>query len=1248
MKSIDTKKIICSSLLGVASIWSVLEAGEVPRVVTVQPLYGGALSAMSANGKWAVGDAVNPGNSSQKAFPRLVNADSGETVELFSEEEGLQQLPMSATCVSDDGKTVAGSYMGLPAFWREGSGWSALCLPSGIYDGGLVSALTPDGRYAVGRASIDLFHEYPCMWDLQSGELLELPGMIDSNPRYADKIEQGGDPAEWSDDELNVRLTGISPDGNFLLGMVDFAFPEAAWEFIYRRDTGNWTPLGMKYENGRLLPSNDDIMNVDECVFSADGAYIGGTYYSVSDSSVPFLCPTEDPEAFALSPDGEGVGVWAVGSDGILYGATPIATPVRNWSAKVGKYWYDWKSVLRQLYDIDWLDDVTKDDLGLSGTVGSVSADNLRILATDWAQNISYIISLPKPLSELCKSVDLLADYNVFPPEGAEFSMLQSVVLDMGRDVEVCGEKTAVSLLDAEGNRLRASINFSTKADSKRQVEIIFRNFTFEPGKEYSVVVPERSIQIAGDPERSNKEIRISYRGRNAGPVKPVSMSPGDGAEVARINFTTNPVVIRFDAALSAGENPDIKLSQIKDGNEEYLYQLNATVSGSTVMIYPVSEQRLAEGCSYRIDFGEASVSDLSGAGPNEAFSITYKGSYVPEIDPSSATIYYNDFSEGVAGMMLYEGDGNSPSEAMAEWGFKDQNTPWIPVLDDDDTEGNYAAASHSSYDPAGQSNDWMVTPQLYIPDDKATLTFKSQSYKMDKTDILKVFVWESEDVVTVVTPSVAEHMRYDGNLVYSTIQSPGDSEDVLADEWTLNSVDLSKYAGKYIYIAFVNDDRNQSAVFVDDIMVSREVPVVLSIDTESTLVDAEDVVIKGRFVVMKDDGIEGYRLELYDEDINCVDPVDVISSDDHIGKGEVCTFDFAQPLELERGYTKNIQVRLYSGDDFVLLRHSIKDLLFPTTKRVLLEEMTGTTCQFCPQGIIAIDYLDDVYGDRFIPVAIHSYLGDQFGGAEQSAYSSFLGLSAAPTGVVCRGGLSNPMYFDAPDYVFSAPDGRTWLQNAEESLKEMAEADIDIKEVRIDQDSKTVNVDMTVNFAVSHFGANINIFGVLMEDELIGIQTNGLSNIEAPGLGEWGKGGAYGNSSVLWYYDDVVRGTSAVQTAGTYSGFNGKGGYIPSSVEAGQPVDVTFDFALPAVVADVAKTKVCVVLIDANTGAYVNAAVSPAVAGSVEGVASESDVCADVFDLSGRIVMHSASRADVMSLEKGIYIHGGKKIVVR
>ncbi len=1222
-----------------------MAAEDAPKILSVQPLYGGSLNQMSANGQWAVGDAVNPGNSSFMAFPRIVYVPNGETIELFTESEGLQQAPIGANCVSNDGKTVGGNYMGLPAVWKENKGWSYLEMPKGKYDGGMVSAITPDGKYAVGRASIALFNEYPCMWDLETLKLIELPGIITSNPRYKDKIEQGGDPKEWSDNDLNVRVTGISPDANILIGTVDFAFPEASWEYMYRRDEGKWYPLGMKYENGRLLPLNDDIVGAGESVLSADGKYIAGICMSVSEASSPFTCPTSDPESITLHPDGDGYGIWAVGSDGVVYGSSPSGTPVRNWSAKVGKYWYDWKTVLKQVYGIDWMTDITKDDMGLSGTLMGVSADNLTLMAADYAQGYAYLINLPRPMSEICKDVDLLGDYTVSPMNGAEFTMLQKVVLDMGRPVEVIGEKTCVQLLDGEGNVVRSSINFAVQADNNRKVEVIFRNYTLEPDKSYTVKIPAATICIAGDSERLNKEITVGYRGREAGPVKPVSFAPDNGASVARINFTTNPVMVTFNAPLSVGENPDIRLVQIKDGVEEFLYALSASVSDRQVMIYPVSEQRLAEGTDYRIDFGAGSVADLSGDGANEAFSITYHGSYVPEIDPTSNTIFHEDFSAGFANMFLYEGDHNTPSAEMIDLGFDTDNSPWIPSWDENVEVLNYAAASHSSYDPAGKSDDWMVTPQLYIPDEKATLTFKSQSYRNAKNDVLKVYVWPSEDVITILTQNVIDKIRYNGDLVYNKKQTPGAKEDVLAGDWTNNTVDLSKYAGKYVYIAFVNDNQNQSVIFVDDVVVSREVAALLSVDTEQTVVDKDNIRIRGRFVVMKEFGIEGYTLTLSDSEGNLIE---TITSDETLEKGEISSFSFEKAVALEKGEVNSFLINFSSGEDSIDMKYDISNLLFETTKRVVLEEMTGTTCQFCPEGIIAIEYLDELFGDLFIPIAIHSYTGDKFGGAEHTAYSSFLGLAGAPTGRVSRGEITSPMYYDKNDYVFTSPDGLTWLQKVEDSLGEMAVADVAINSASIDEENGNVSVGVSVKPAINRPNANINVFGILMEDGLMAFQTNGLSATAAPGLGEWGKDGEYGKSNVLWVYDDVVRGTSAVETAGIYSGFNGRGGFIPANVKAGEPIDFTFDFALPSGVADVNKTKVCIMLIDANTGEYINAVVSDDISTAVEGIYADEAASADVFDLTGRIVMRNASISDLSGLQPGIYIRGGKKFIKR
>lgn len=51
----------------------------------------------------------------------------------------------------------------------------------------------------------------------------------------------------------------------------------------------------------------------------------------------------------------------------------------------------------------------------------------------------------------------------------------------------------------------------------------------------------------------------------------------------------------------------------------------------------------------------------------------------------------------------------------------------------------------------------------------------------------------------------------------------------------------------------------------------------------------------------------------------------------------------------------------------------------------------------------------------------------------------------------------------------------------------------------------------------------------------------------------------------------------------------------------------------------------------------------------AVEGVSSDDlDVVADVFDITGKRVIQGASRSQIYSLDKGVYIFNGKKIIVR
>ena len=70
--------------------------------------------------------------------------------------------------------------------------------------------------------------------------------------------------------------------------------------------------------------------------------------------------------------------------------------------------------------------------------------------------------------------------------------------------------------------------------------------------------------------------------------------------------------------------------------------------------------------------------------------------------------------------------------------------------------------------------------------------------------------------------------------------------------------------------------------------------------------------------------------------------------------------------------------------------------------------------------------------------------------------------------------------------------------------------------------------------------------------------------------------------------------------------------------------------------------------LIDANTGAYLNAALSEVMVNPVQGMFEDAPDFADVYDLAGRVVMKGASVADLDALQKGIYIRAGKKFIKR
>lgn len=1217
---------------------SYAQTPQAPTINTFVPSdSNGQVFQMSDNGKWAVGQAFN--DAAIYSSPFLMNLEDGSITNLFTDSQ--KDMDGGASDVTDDGKFVVGNWGADPAIYNiETKTWQKLPVPKGFkYQSGKVSTITPDGKYAVGYFYIGStgsgntlsYIERSMMWDLSGEE----PVCVTLN--NVPEFDTAGDDAD------SVRFIDLTPDGENILVYVNFTAPMTAWTYMYNVPTQTYTPLGCVVENGKVYAASEEVIAVDEGRFSRDGKLIGLTATNSEDEFVIAVYDI-DAKTFTVVPESSGKHFGDIDNNGVIYASTPNNMPLRNWGFYAQGYWFDWKLVLKQQWGIDWQNDILKDDLGMSGTFSCVSSDGLSLMAVAFDSKPTKVfkIDLPMPFNELAKTLDPLANHIITPAEGSVFSTVRTVNIEFDRDIEVLGARNAAYILDPDGNQVYQSMAFTQQAGESRCLSITFRNAVLEKDKTYTVVVPAGTVAIKGDTGRTNSEIRVNYVGRDNVAVAPVSISPEPGTGMPRLSMGTNPITVTFDAVIASLETGGTELYSMQDGNWEFLTSLSGDIQGNKLNIYPLAEVRLAKDNRYKVVVNANTVGDLAGNNGNEKFEIEYLGTFEREVSQDNGIVFKIDFDNGFEDMMLYDGDQNTPQSAMANWGFT-YEYPWWTARDDESST-DQAAASHSLYSPAGTSDDWMVTPQIYIPDTKTRLSFQSQSYRKNAQDRLKVYVYATENVyMAPINKSVIDKFKANADLVYDELQSPGANEEILAGDWKDNEISLAKYAGKDIYIAFVNDNTDQSAVFVDNIVVERDLEYTMGFNVEEYVVDATETPVAGRIEILSAESFNGLNLKLYDAEGELVD--EISKPDATLTKGDVFNFSFEKKLPLIKNVRNNYRVETKIGNAATSFTGSVINLNFKPRRTVVIEEVTGTNCQYCPLGHRALEVLGDLYGEQLIPIAVHSYSGGStFLTDWTSAYGSFLGLSAAPMGVVNRMEAGSPLAFDGVYYYYNDPvNENTWFDMASRQIAQLTEAEVDIDKAVINPTEKTISVEATMRYAYNNDNVNMNLFTVVLENGLRSRQQSGVYNNPSEALGPWGQGGKYGESKVTYTFDHVARGMHGTS-------FNGVSGFFPRTITAGESYPASYTFEIPSYLKEAGNAEVAVMLIDANTGRIVNAARKVlAVEGSgVDSIATDSNAPGDVYSITGVTVLRNATPADFGTLAPGIYIYNGRKIQVK
>ncbi len=1160
---------------------------------------------MSDNGRWAVSNTISEREDGTNfgAGGAIWDLETMKSTTVRPNKAGFA----SVSDVTDDGQLIAGSCAGKPAIYNVATAsWTLLPIPAGTVSGTLM-CITPDGRRAAGHVNRqDEWDAIPVLYDLTTNELIELKGLPTTNMNL--------DEATYSD------FCGISADGRYLLGRLsqEILMPVSMCAYVYDTQTATVKYIGFTpTSKPGWKPDYAPTLFIDMAQMSSDGKYVAGSAYisKAKDGSewadeyyVAYRFDTETgkTEIFDGVYD-QNIAAFTTDNSGSVFAASPHDSPVATMLIRQGNYYYSLEDIFTQSYNTNFFQTT---GYTCTGKPSYVSTDGRTLISYATPQDC-YLLKMSDSWAEAISHVNLLGNYASQPAAGSVMSAVNEIKLAFSRNVDMAGSASQITLRDADGNILRAA----SKAEAKDNVVTInFRTTKLEAGKNYTLNVPAGLISMVGDMSVACNAITIPFAGRAEGAVGLTAVLPVSGTAMSHIDSSTNPIYLTYNASLKIADGATAYIW--RKGESEPYAQLNLSLyNANTLMAYPVQRLNLYDGTEYEIVLPAGSVTDLGGFGGNEEVRLNYSGTYVRQVS-SDDKILFRDKCDNYSGFLFYDGDRRSPSGIPASWGFN-ADIPWLIVASTEQST-DMALAAHSMYSPAGKSDDWMSTPQIYIPDDLCYLSFEGQSYRKSAKDRLKVYAWSSPNVYSTLTADIVESIRREGTLLFDEQLLPGSSEEELENDWQRFNIPLADFAGKNVYIAFVNDNEAQSAVFINNVEVIHDMQFLASVTSASTVVNRSEQSISGSITIASP-LLTAERIDLRLLDASGKEVSAVSTEGLNLKQGQAFSFAFPDALPLKPAVVNNFTIDiLINSTVHSSLKSGIKNLTFQPVHRLLVEEYSGRECPNCPGGFLAMENLERIYPDRVLPVVIRTYQSDPLGFGLES-YSQTLGLDAmgAPSAVVNRTYACYPMVVTGNDFRFSAEgleDGSfTWLDAAARVLNTPADCDLNFQASL--NEAGRIEIAGNAKWAVNTANINANILTIITEDACETLQINNLYSYNDPDLGEWGAGGIYGSQVVTFKLDNVARGVYGLT-------YNGTPGLLPSSPEADLDYPFNFDVALPSAVDNNANVKVIVALINADYGTLINAAsVKLTDNSAINEIGTNQAAEVQYFDLQGRRV---------------------------
>lgn len=322
--------------------------------------------------------------------------------------------------------------------------------------------------------------------------------------------------------------------------------------------------------------------------------------------------------------------------------------------------------------------------------------------------------------------------------------------------------------------------------------------------------------------------------------------------------------------------------------------------------------------------------------------------------------------------------------------------------------------------------------------------------------------------------------------------------------------------------------------------------------------------------------------------------------------------------------YTLDLNINKVNGEDNANPKTSascsVTVLPYVPKHRPMLEEFTGTWCGYCTRGYIALEILNELYGDNVVLAAYHS-------GDPMEIYEFPVYVESFPSATLNRGPISDPYYGNAND-------GFGMKYEVLESMETAVPADIKVDAYWGNEDKTEIKISTNTTFFEDKANAGYKVGYLLIN--------NGLS----------GEGNDWVQSNYYTSYAGQLDGTD-LEVITTWpnkvpdlvfndvvvdiTGMMGIENSVPSDVAFGKTYasDYSFDIASNSIIQDKDKLYVAAFIINPN-GTILNAYKT-----KVDGFTAVKSLETGVAEVSAEYYNLSGSR--VAAPQQGVFVKVAK-----